>query len=321
MTTFSSLVRVVFEHDYYGDRLFQWLTAAPSPRTAVEMRKRDILFRQAQGGFSLFFNQRETRSQVLAAPFSLRFHLALNDPDFYNYTDLSAGVPPTGAVVPADVPAASTVAPADAAPPTAAPLPAARISQSVFLFYNMPGNPVSDKGIPLLHGGPVVASTDLCDGAQVIPGVSAKPFGILVIDLGPDLPECYGIRFSARSTHWSYILVSDHLRGLDRPAIIDTAGQESFTGPRPVVLPDNRDALSFTSLNPIALRFSGGKRFKLVEQFDPDPAKSKVILGALPLPGVSVISHALADAGAGSPERAAGPESPGSPYISEILLY
>jgi hypothetical protein len=257
----------------------------------MEMRKRDILFRQAQGGFSLFFNQRETRSQVLATPFSLRFHLALNDPDFYNYTDLPAG----------------------------------RISQSVFLFYNMPGNPVSDNGIPLLHGGPVVASTDLCDGGQVTPGVSAKPFGILVIDLGPDLPECYGVRFSARSTHWSYILVSDHLRGLDRPAIIDTAGQETFTGPRPVVLPDNREALSFTSLNPIALRFSGSKRFKLVEQFDPDPAKSKVILGALPLPGVSIISHALA--GAGNPQSTADPQStasPGSaasPYTSEILLY
>ena len=296
MTTFSSLVRVVFEHDYYGDRLFQWLTASPSPRTAMEMRKRDILFRQAQGGFSLFFNQRETRSQVLAAPFSLRFHLALNDPDFYNYTDLPAGVP-----LPADPPLPSGAT----LPAAGAALSSGKISQSVFLFYNMTGNPTSDNGMPLLHSGPVVACTDLCDAGQLIPGVFVKPFGILIIDLGPDLSECYGIRFSARSTHWSYILVSDYLRGLDRPAIIDTAGQETFTGPRPVVLPDNRDALSFTSRNPIALRFSDNKRFKLVEQFDPDPAKSRVILGALPLPGVSIISHALAE----------------SPYTSEILLY
>lgn len=126
-----------------------------------------------------------------------------------------------------------------------------------------------------------------------------KPFfGLLELTLAGDLQTNYVLRLKTRATHWRYILIGDPLVRLEDPTIVDTQAKEAFDGPQQVTLRDNRNAVAFTSRNPIALADPYNKRFQLLEQ-------GRIVMGVLPGPDVRFISSAIA----------------GAMAASEILLY
>lgn len=157
-------------------------------------------------------------------------------------------------------------------------------------FYNYTDLPLqlfcfwNDPGTTMLH-------QEVCDG-------TAPFFGLLELTLDPDLQNSYAFRFATLATYWRYILVGDSLTRLENPSVVDPQTKETFEGPLPVTLRDNRTAVAFTSRKPIALADPAARRFQLLEQ-------DRVVFNALPGPDIRFISSAVA----------------GVSSASEILLY
>lgn len=127
---------------------------------------------------------------------------------------------------------------------------------------------------------------------EKLPGLPApKPFALLDMHIHEQLEEKYVLRFRARSTFWKYILVSDHLRQLNKPAIVDTAGRPAFSGPENITLPDERAALVFASTSPIGFSEMPVHAYRLVENYEAETGKYKVVISTLPQADIHTLSN------------------------------
>lgn len=86
-SSYIPLVNVDFAHEYWGHQPFRGIRVSPYRINA------GLLFRARPGGFTLYFDasfrgRTRTRAQVLENPSTLLFAVTLQDPYFYNYTDL-----------------------------------------------------------------------------------------------------------------------------------------------------------------------------------------------------------------------------------------
>jgi hypothetical protein len=329
----ETLVATQYRHGYFKSQLCPCLSVRPAGGGLREMINHGLMIRPKPGGFDLLFDTRHagnqrTRTDILELHIVIRLLLRLDDPDFYNYT-----APP----------------PAD-------------IGNQVFYFYNRPHS-------SFLHADEQVSASDLFffDRRRVSPNASGafgprpgdsdlpgdkwilkspgkvivlentegrsfeKPFAILDLLLQPGLEENYQIAFQPPSTWWNYILVSDHLKELSNPAIINTGTKENFAGPSTIRLRDDRAGLSFISPAPIGLKEEPAAACMLVENFDPATGKYKVVMPTLPGPDIRMVSGARGKpptrtrdkpAAAGSPAAPDSPAAPGkSTFFSEIFLY
>ncbi|MES1250037.1 MAG: hypothetical protein ABUL46_05100, partial [Chitinophaga rupis] len=112
--------------------------------------------------------------------------------------------------------------------------------------------------------------------------------------------------------YWNYIVVSKQLQELEKPAILDPVTKQVFSGPKPILLPDNRPALSFVSEKPISFLAAEKQLFQLVKDFDEVSGRYKVVLSALPRadPGI------LSDVG-----KATDRQQKPTANFSEIFIY
>ncbi|MBS1530499.1 MAG: hypothetical protein JSU01_09340, partial [Bacteroidetes bacterium] len=117
-----------------------------------------------------------------------------------------------------------------------------------------------------------------------------KPFAKLDITIQPGLKTEYFIRFQAVETYWRYILVSDYLQELKKPAIIGGDNGAFFGEPSKVTLPDNRQVNAFVSNDKLSLAAGATKVFQLVENYDNGSSQYRVVIRALPRPDVRYIS-------------------------------
>jgi hypothetical protein len=304
------LAEVTYRHGYFTDQLCRGLSANLAGGVSREMLGHGLLLKTKPGGFTLLYDARHvgserTKAAVLGRGIVIRLLLRLNDPEFYNYT---------------------MPAPDDA-------------GNQVFYFYNSPGH-------PFLHAKERVSAEDLYfftsrrvgreesefpgdkwilqqragDPKKIVmenregPGF-VKPFAILDLRLEPWMDEENYLFFQPPSTRWNYILVGDHLKDLNNPAIINSSTSENFTGPSLIRLRDQRTGLSFISPAPLGLREEPAGTCMLVENFDPATGKYKVVTAALPGPDVRIISAARA------PGDDAEKEKANDEYFSEIILY
>ena len=314
----ETLVATQYRHGYFKNQLCPCLSVRPAGGGLREMINHGLMIRPGPGGFELLYDARHagnqrTRVDILELDIVIRLLLRLDDPDFYNYT---------------------------------APSPA-DIGKQVFYFYNRPHS-------SFLHADEQVSADDLFffdrrridnppgafgprPGDSDLPGdkwilkspgkeivlentegrTFEKPFAILDLLLQPGLEENYQIAFQPPSTWWNYILVSDHLKELNNPAIINTGTKENFAGPSTIRLRDDRAGLSFVSPAPIGLKEDPAATCMLVENFDPATGKYKVVLPTLPGPDTRIVSGAR-----GKPATRDKPATPDSPtFFSEIFLY
>jgi hypothetical protein len=271
-SSFEKLVTVVFEHDYFSQQRFTALEVNMLPDTRTSMVNHGLIFRRMPDGFSIFYDTEfagSSRAKDSLLQEKITLSFSLSLTDAHFYNY-------TGQL------------PGD-------------ISQSVFYFSN-------NRAEPVLHARQWVSDQDVRPAKQFTRPSLMKPFGWLDVALHQQLAEKYVIRFQAKQTFWQYIVVSDYLKKLERLAVMDAQAKEVFNGPETILLPDNRNALSFISKTPIPLSDSGAKTFQLVENYDPGTGKGKVVHAALPRPDVQVISSAVRRTGA-------------DPFYSEIFIY
>lgn len=263
---FDILFTVNFRHQYFDDALFNGLSVQPSNDTIEFFKRYGLVFKAQIGGFLIgydtnFSGRQRNRDEVLKEMTVLTFRVNLVDLNFYNYTDLKY----------------TENKPSD-------------ISDSIFLFSNGSVNISNGTGGELLQKDVFVSEKDLVNAETFKDIYFSKPFGQIDIQLSKDMGTSFEIRFASKTTHWQYVLLSEHLLELQKPAIINKTTQQAFLGPFTVSLPNSRQAIAFVSENPIIITNKPNRMFHLVENYEPGIDRYKVVIDVLPNPDVTMIS-------------------------------
>jgi hypothetical protein len=255
---YEVLVNISFSHTYFSNKVFAGLVFTPSSSTQLLFLNYGLLFKPNYGGFTIaydanFNGEKRSREEVVSSIVDCRFTATLNDFNFYNYT---------------------AIAEKD-------------ISKKVFHFYNaVDDNEVLNKS---LHSEEFVSEYDLKNIADFDETFFVKPFAILDLKIAPELLENYSLNFKAKETIWRYILMGEHLQSLNSPAIIDNNGKEPFDGPEYLKF-SGTQGLAFRSKNAISFSETSVQNFQLVENFDIETGRYKVVMRALPKANPALIT-------------------------------
>ena len=257
--SYSLFSEINYWHDYFSDGRLRSLRTTPVRATATELLRFGLLFKPHATGFRLLFDEwhagnQRARADVSALGLQLYFTLECDEPYFLSQT---AGLE-------------------DFQP-----------GRSFFHFTNRRS---FDGG--RLHRGAFADGASLADNVATrsFTGLQRLPFGLLSIHLAAAQPEM-SVHFSARTTHWRYFLVSDHVRGLEAPAIRAKNEEVVFEGPEEVELPDKRSALRFVSPVAIALKEMPARSYQLLENYGSEKGRQKVAVAALPTPTLRSLSR------------------------------
>jgi hypothetical protein len=255
---YEVLVNISFSHTYFSNKVFAGLVFTPSSSTQLLFLNYGLLFKPNYGGFTIaydanFNGEKRSREEVVSSIVDCRFTATLNDFNFYNYT---------------------AIAEKD-------------ISKKVFHFYNaVDDNEVLNKS---LHSEEFVSEYDLKNIADFDETFFVKPFAILDLKIAPELLENYSLNFKAKETIWRYILMGEHLQSLNSPAIIDNNGKEPFDGPEYLKF-SGTQGLAFRSKKAISFSETSVQNFQLVENFDIETGRYKVVMRALPKANPALIT-------------------------------
>jgi|694.fasta_scaffold20996_7 hypothetical protein len=255
---YEVLVNISFSHTYFSNKVFAGLVFTPSSSTQLLFLNYGLLFKPNYGGFTIaydanFNGEKRSREEVVSSIVDCRFTATLNDFNFYNYT---------------------AIAEKD-------------ISKKVFHFYNaVDHNEVLNKS---LHSEEFVSEYDLKNIADFNETFFVKPFAILDLKIAPELLENYSLNFKAKETIWRYILMGEHLQSLNSPAIIDNNGKEPFDGPEYLKF-SGTQGLAFRSKKAISFSETSVQNFQLVENFDIETGRYKVVMRALPKANPALIT-------------------------------
>lgn len=268
---FDTLFSVNFSHDYYNGDGYAAFSIAPTPATSAFLLRLGFIFKAGAHGFRIVFDtqfqgsERE-RKDALKQQAELVFNLTSNDPDFLTYTgDLSDG--------------------------------GNDISKSIFCFTNH----IEGAGFrSRLHEKEHVSGKEIIPLSAYPEKFFSKPFAQIRITLHENLEPSFTVRFAAKSTHWRYLLVSDYLKELVSPAVMDKETGELFVGPERIALPGSGEAIAFYSVKPVMLTAKPNKSFQLVENYESGTGKYRVVKGVLPNPITGAISNIPSGSGVGT---------------------
>lgn len=256
---YKILSQVNFKHSYFSDGIPRCFSIKPTIETEKLLLNHSLLFKPKNSGFLLAFESfnngsERSREEVITSDKILKFIVTLNDPLFFNYTSITTP----------------------------------NLSSSVFHFHNFDKDRLS-----YLHSSENVESSDLVSATDIANEFFTKPFAIIELQLSRLLAEEYTISFKEKSTYWRYLLVSEYLKELTKPAVLN--GSIVFNGPVEIKLPNNKMALAFESNIPIGIKQRTDKFFQLVENYDVATNKGKTIIKSLPQPNVNIISKINGD--------------------------
>lgn len=248
---YEILTQVEFRHRYFLNHKLECFSIKPDLKTARFLRRSGLVLREFNNGFKLFFkslnNQETIKRNDILDDFVLRFHIELNDPCFFNYTDCGARKWDTG----------------------------------FYHFNNFTGKK-ERFSIKNLHNEEFVSVEDTVDESTFKKKFLIKPFGIIDLQLRYDLQTDYVLHFREIECYWRYIIVGNHFKNLSELAIIGK--NVAFEGPENITLPDNREGISFVSLLPIRLKQRPDQYFKLVDHHKEEESTFNVLINALPVP-------------------------------------
>lgn len=259
-SSFHILTGVTITHGYFPNEIPGGFSFTPDDATRHLLLRLGLVFRSTNNKASVFYDAQfagspRTREDVLVNEETLVFNLSNSDSSFFNYT----GNIETG-----------------------------NISKSLFLFSNLASGGATGEA---LTKNEFVSAEDIIPVDQMEEAFFSKPFGQLRIKLHKDLATSLQIKFQAKSTYWRYILTSDHLKTLVNPAVVHKETKQAFIGPEHFVLPDQRDAVVFRSATPVQMTALPNKSFQLLENYEPASGRGRVIIGIMPNPSNSTISH------------------------------
>lgn len=253
-SNFIPLTTITITHGYFAGNIPTVLALEPDDATRHDMLRLGLMSRIQGNRLVIFYDAvfagtPRSREQVLANDLRLVFTMQCTDPNFFGYTSV----------------------------PDLKPL-----SNYLFLFTNQP---IGSQTIrDTLQANPYAGAEELVALGDLDQTFFSKPFGQVRVHLHAGLSDQLQISFGVNETYWRYVLTSPHLKELISPAIIHAETREAFIGPENLVLPDNREALVFRSVAPIPITAVPNKNLQLVEHFEPETGKGRIVIGVMPNP-------------------------------------
>jgi hypothetical protein len=250
---------IFFRHEFFLDGNLKCLTVKPSGKTAEMLKRAGAIMHLFQNGIHVLYEsyaagKKRSRAEFLEEGWALTFLLENTDPNFFNYTsDFDMD-----------------------------------LICNYFYFENDASSSVADKG--MLHKERFAGHDNIRSIVDIPGEYFIKPFGIVRILVHKELENSFEIAFAGISTHWCYVLTRDYLQELVNPAIIHKETKQVFSGPEPILLPNNKTAMAFFSPEPIPVREYQKACYQLVENYTGPAQKYKVVLPSLPYPNKNHIS-------------------------------
>jgi len=99
-----------------------------------------------------------------------------------------------------------------------------------------------------------------------------------------ELKESLSKSFKDIATYWCYVLITDDLRRLVNPAVINKETNEAFNGPETIWLNGIGLIRAFFSTAPVLHSESSGNNIQLVEHYNASSDEYTVVIPALPGP-------------------------------------
>lgn len=256
ISEYEILTQIEFKHRYFLNNKLECFTVHPDHKTNHFFLKSGFVFKSFNNGFKLLFNslnnQEKIKRNEILDDFVLRFHIVLNNPYFFNYTDYRIK----------------------------------KLDSGFYYFNNFVGK--KEKfSIKNLHNEEFVSVEDTVDESTIEQKFLKKPFGIIDLQLRYDLQTEYELHFREIESYWRYIIVGDHFKNLSQLVIIGK--NIAFEGPENITLPDNRKAISFVSILPIGHKQRPDQYFKLVDHYKEEETTFNVLINALPVPDIKHI--------------------------------
>ncbi len=256
---YNILTNIVFQHKYFSHQQLECLTVLPSKTTERFMLNNGMIFKSFNNGFTLLYetdkNGLEKNKEVLLSDdLILRFYLFLTDANFYNYTESGFE----------------------------------NITSSLYYFHNIIEKRKNPFSPSLLHQKEFVSESDILPLEEQEEQYFRKPFALIDIRLNNNLLSEYALSFKEKQTYWRYLLMSEHLKELQKPAIL--SNQIIFNGPITKKLSNKREVICFESNKPISLNQVPINHFKLVENFENETSSFRVVIKLLPTPDINNIS-------------------------------
>lgn len=259
-TEYDILTQVRFNHRFFSNNKLECLTIKADANTEQLILKLGLIFKPFSDGFvilySSFNNDEKIDREKILDNTILRFQMTLNDSYFFNYTN-------------GDI----------------------KNWASSFYYFENNINQQKTFSNQNLHKEEYVSDIDTVNINEFDQPFFKKPFGVIDIQLHNDLQANYYINFKEKESYWRYIIMSDHLKKLQQPAIIGNS--EVFEGPTNVTLPNNQEALSFVSTIPISHKQIPNQYFKLVDHYENTSNTFKIVMKALPVPDTKHISSLI----------------------------
>ena len=259
-SSFQTLFDVKITHGYFPNEVPTIFSFTADDATRHLLLRLGLVFRSTTSAATVYYDAQfagtaRTREQVLLNEDTLVFNISNPDHSFLNYT---------GNIDMKD------------------------ISKSLFLFSNLNKDGATRNG---LTGDTLVSSGDMVGVDQMDQALFSKPFGQIRIKLHKDMPESFTIKFQTKATYWRYVITSEHLKTLVNPAVVHKETKQAFIGPEDMVLPDQRKAIVFRSAVPVEMTALPNKSFQLLENYEPESGRGRVIVGIMPNPSNSSISY------------------------------
>ena len=271
MQQYHKAFSIFFKHDYFSDGNLRSLTVKPTAETSLILRNNGGMVVPFQYGVhvlydSLCYGNKRLRTEFLESAGHLDFLITNKDHHFFNYTtDFDTD-----------------------------------ISSNYFFFTNTSiaeqrndvavARKETSNGSTVLHKAEYVGKDDVRPVDSKAVDLFSKPFGVIALELHAALEENLRISFKTVSTYWCYVVSTDYLQELVSPAILNKETEELFSGPEPAQLYGDKTVLLFFSRDPIPHHQHMIHTFQLVEEYQPETHRYKVVLPVLPGPSPQRIS-------------------------------
>ena len=253
---YGILCKVHFEHLYFTSSHFTGYKLIPTDESRSLFLKYGLIIKYQPDGFIILFTNSfdgslRDRESMLKEINTVQFSFHVTDPYFYIYT---GNLP-------------------------------VNLGKIFFWLSNFDEKTQVVRESNLLHMSEFVSERDMKSSAD------ASIFsGYIEIRFDVQLKEDLYIRFLNRSTYWRYILVSEHLREFEKPAIFDKANKKLFSPPEIIELPNGKTGIAFTSAEAIALTQQSDNHFRLVVNYDETTKQfERELISILPGPGLGAV--------------------------------
>lgn len=302
------------QHQYFYEKIFRSAQVEITAETRKLLHDLQLVAKPFPGGLRMMAFSMEALQQAEQVP-PLRFYVRCNDPQYINYTDIPGELVSDHLLYFSnsvknkdDTSGAQRLHSEDyAGQAQSVPVVNSKVTIPISVKENQQlslldaaDNELPEESMNITDLDPLsivlnhqeeglyqlsIDGKDNHRFYQVDKPVWRKPLAIVELFPGKLLEDFqdaaeinYEINFNNRETIWKYFLVSPEFQKFKKLSIINKGREPVFKEPQKTEFPGGSEGLMFESLDRLPLSEVASHTFQLVDNYDPEARKGKVIL-------------------------------------------